>query len=155
MRSRSVTAAAAAIATSGLGHQTSGWTWWEVVLLDRPVQQGGLFQRGHAELPVQDPHALPVLAQGGGALVGERVERHQHPVRRLVQHVEGEPAPGVDHGCLPLAQGTPAAREPLQCTRQLPAQTLGLKELPVVESDAITQPETVHEITVVQPDGLG
>ena len=34
IRMRSVSAAAAASGSSGLGHQPSGWTWWEAVKID-------------------------------------------------------------------------------------------------------------------------
>ena len=74
---------------------------------------------------------------------------------RLVQRVQGQPAPGLGDGSLPLAQSTAAAREPLQGDSQLPAQTLRLEKLPVVEGDAVTQAEACHEIVAVQRRGLG
>src|SRR5215212_1708539 len=132
-----------------------GRSWWQFVLLDSPVEQGRLFERGNAQLLVQYPYALPVLAKGGSALVGPRVECHEHPVGRLVQGVHGQLAPGVGYRRLPLAQRRTTTREPLQSTGQLLAQALGLEKLPVVEGDAVAQAENGHEIVVVQRNSLG
>src|SRR5215212_2635037 len=132
-----------------------GRSWWQFVLLDSPVKQGRLFERGYAQLLVQDPYALSVLAKGGSALVGPCVERHEHPVGRLVQDVHGQPASGVGYCRLPLAQCPATTREPLQRTSQLLAQALGLEKLPVVEGVAVAQAETGHEIIVVQRNSLG
>ena len=72
-----------------------------------------------------------------------------------MQDVEGQPSSGVGDGRLPLAERPATAGEPLQRTSQLPAQALGLEELPVVEGDAVAQPETGHEVVTVQLFGLG
>ena len=71
-----------------------------------------------------------------------------------MQNVHGQPAPGVGYRRLPLAPRPATAGEPLQRTRQLPAQTLGLEKLPVVEGNTVAQKETGHEILAVQRNSL-
>ncbi len=65
---------------------------------------------------------------------------------RLVQRIQRQAASGVGDGLLELALGAVAARQPLQGTRQLIAQALGLEELPIVEGGAIAQGEPRHEV---------
>ncbi len=72
-----------------------------------------------------------------------------------MQDVEDQPSPGVCHCLLPLTQRPATAREPLERARQLPPQALGLEKLPVVEGDAVAQPETGHEVVAVKLNGLG
>jgi hypothetical protein len=75
-------------------------------------------------------------------------------VRRLVQVIQGQPAPAVGDGLLPLLERAVAVTEPLQRAGQLAAQFLGLEELPVIKSRAVAQGEPRQEIVAVQPHRL-
>jgi hypothetical protein len=129
--------------------------WVQAVLLDGLVDPGSLLQRGDAELPFQDAHALAVLAQSGGALPRPRVELHQPAVRRLVQGIQSHPAACIGNSSLPLFTRAEAEAEPLQRPCQLAAQLLALEELPVVEGGAVAQREPRQEVVAVERHRFG
>jgi hypothetical protein len=89
--------------------------------LDEFVEGGGFFRRGDPQFLFQDTHALLVLAQGGGALVGPGVQLHQPAVGLFVQRVEAQPAAGIVHGWFIFAHSTMATHQALQGTSQLAA----------------------------------
>ena len=75
--------------------------------LDGFVETNGLFLRRHAQFLLQNPNALRVLAQGGRVLAGTGIQLHQVAVSRLVQGIQGQPAPGIGYGlgapCFPVS----------------------------------------------------
>jgi hypothetical protein len=94
--------------------------------------------------------AFGVLAQGGGALARSGVQPHQVTVGRLMQWVERQPAPGVGNGRLVCPLVAVAAHQSLEGRGQLPAQPLGLEELPVVKVGAIAQREAGQKVPTVR-----
>ena len=62
---------------------------------DRVVDGGRLLGRCDAELAVEDPDAVAVLRERGGALAARAVERDEPAVRGLVERIEREPASRV------------------------------------------------------------
>ena len=114
---------------------------------------GGLRERADAELAVEHAYAVAVLAQRLGPAPARRVEADQCPVGGLVQRIEGEAAAGVGDGV-----GGPAARlervhEPVERPLELRPQLSGRIPLPVVEADAVAQPEPGQKVVAVKGGG--
>ncbi len=122
------------------------------LLLDIPVQLGGLLQGRDPQLLLQDAHALLVLPQRGAALTCQGVELHHLPVGGLVQGIQRQPASGVGYGCRIAALGSMPGYQSFQRTGKIPPQALRLQELPVIEFDAVAQAEAGHEMVAVQTD---
>ena len=74
---------------------------------------------------------------------------------RLVQGIQGQPAPGVGNGHLVLSQGAVSPHQPLQGRGQLLAEALGLEELPLVKGRAVAEAEAAHKVPPIQLDRLG
>ena len=89
------------------------------------------------------------------ALIGPGVEPHDLAVRLLAQRIQRQPAPGRHQGRGEIARGALADCQPLQRIGQLPAQRLGLGELPVIELGTVPQGEASQEIAAVERRGLG
>ena len=83
---------------------------------DVVVEPGGLRQRPHRQLGVEDPDQRPVLAQRGGPLPGPRQQPDQRLVRGLVQRVEGQPALRVRHRAVQVTGGGAGRDQPVQRT---------------------------------------
>jgi hypothetical protein len=73
----------------------------------------------------------------------------------LVQRVQRQPALGVGDRRLPAPPDGLGVDQPLQRARPLPAQRVGLGELPVLELRGVPQGEAGEEVAAVQRDRLG
>ena len=127
----------------------------DAAVADRVVQLGRGLERPDAELAMQRPHALAVLLERERTLAGARGEVHEAVVRRLVEGVELQPATRVLErvGDLPLL-GQPVG-EPVEYGAQLTRQPSRLERLPVVEGDAVAQPEAGEQLPAIELRRLG
>ncbi len=118
------------------------------------VKGCGFFRGRETQFCFEDAHTLLVLAQSGSTLTGLGVQLHQVAMRRFVQGIQRQPAPGVGDGRLVRPLGTVTAHQSLQGGGQFLAQALGLKELPLVEVGAIAQAEAGQEVSPIKFDCL-
>ena len=119
------------------------------------VQRHCLGQGRNAEFLIQDAHTLLILANRGGALAVEGVELHQLAMGRLVQRIDGQPAPRIVDGRRPFLRIARAAYQRLQEPGQVVAISFGLEELPVVKRRAVAQGEAGEKITVLNAGRFG
>ncbi len=83
-------------------------------------------------------------------VTGPGVQLHQPDMRRLVQGIEREPAPGVGNGLIELVPTASCPADLLQGAGQIAATTFGLEELPVIELGAVTEGEARQEIIAIE-----
>ena len=88
-----------------------------------------------------------------GLLIGLGVELHEHSVRRFVQRIQSQPAPGIRDGTFVLASLTVQHQQALQCTCKRQSQLFRLEQLPVVEVRATLQAETCQKAVLVERSG--
>ncbi len=129
--------------------------WRDLPFLDSLVEQDCGFLGPDAELLLEYRGAFRILAQGRRALAGPGMEAHQLTMGRLVQGIEGQPAPGKADGWFELAVDTVPAHQSLQGIGQFPAQRLGLQELPIIKVGAILQAEAAQKVTPDQGHCIG
>lgn len=127
----------------------------QLVGLDDLKQSGRLLERCDTQLLLQDAHAFFILVERRRPLAGPGVQTHEMAVCGLVQGIKGEPATRVLDRQPQLSLGIVADCEPFESGGKLAAQTLGLKELPVVEFGAVAQGEARQEITALERHSLG
>ena len=113
--------------------------------------------RPHAQLGGEGAHAGIVLLQGGRALAGLGIERHQRALGGLVQRVKRHPAPRVFDGQLHAAGAGVGVdvRQPCQRPCQIALQRLPLRRLPRLELTRIGQAEPGQEALAVQLGRFG
>ena len=117
---------------------------------DRAVQLGRLGQRLHAELAAQHAHAVPILGERVAAPARGRVELDQLAVRRLVQPVELEPLLRPGDGFVEATFARQPLDQPVERRGPLaPHRVLG-QPLPVVEVDAVAQPEAGEQVIAME-----
>jgi hypothetical protein len=71
-------------------------------------------------------------------------------VSGLVEHIEGQPTPGIIQSCLEIAVIARDGNQTLENARHISAKAIGLEELPIIESGTIPQAEPRHEITFIE-----
>src|SRR2546425_11066976 len=75
-------------------------------------------------------------------------------MRWLVERIQCQPASGRGDGWFKLVGRDLALDEAFERARQLAAQALGLRKLPIVESRAIAKTETGQKIVAIQRHGF-
>ncbi len=121
-----------------------------LALEDPAVERRRALGRADAELPVQHSHAVAVLRDRGVALAAECVQLDQAPVGRLVEQIEGEPAPGMLDCGSRLAERRAAVSGPIEKRPELARQRSRPERLPGVEGRAVAKPETGEEWTAME-----
>jgi hypothetical protein len=96
---------------------------------------------------LQETLAFRVLPQSGGALARPGIQVHQALVRRLVQRVQGQPAPGETNGRLVLVARAVTAYQLFQRSSERLPQALCLKELPLVKGNAVRQTKAFQQVS--------
>ena len=119
-------------------------------LVDGVVELGRLGQRTHAQLAVEHPHALAVLAHGVAAAAAGRVPLDQPPVGGLVQRIEREALLGAGHGVVVASGRGQRIDQAVERRRPLAADALGGELLPVVEGGAVADGEALQQVAAVQ-----
>jgi hypothetical protein len=109
-----------------------------VTNLDLLVELAGRTLGRDAQLVGEEGEALLVLAEGG-----------------LVQGIQGRPAPGIGDGGFELALGAVPGDELVQGVGRLPAEGLGLEELPIVKSEAVLEAKAAEQVAAHEGHGLG
>jgi hypothetical protein len=123
-------------------------------VVDRLIELRGLGQRAHAELAVEQAHALPVLPQCLGAFARRCQQLDQAAVGRLVERIEGETPPGVRNRLVVAPSAGERGGEAAERRAELAAQFSGRRLLPAVELDAVAQAESGQQVVAVQRDRL-
>ena len=116
------------------------------------VERGRLVERPHAELAIEDAHALPVLLECSGAVAAGGVDANQLPVRGLVQRIERKPPLRRGDRARPVAGARERLGKPVERAGHLAAQHLGRELLPVVELGRVAEAEAREERPVVEGD---
>ena len=118
------------------------------------VERGRLVERAHAELAIEDAHAVAVLLHRGLPIADLGQQPDQLPVGRLVERVEGEPATRTRDRLRGVARGSEGAREPVEHRGELPVHLVARELLPVVERGAVAEAEAGEERATVERGGL-
>ena len=134
--------------------RATGGVVYERALDDRVVERRRLVQRAHAELTVEHADAIAVLLHRRLPIADLREEPDQLPMRRLVQGIEGEPAPRASDGLGRIAARRKRICEPVEHRGDLALDFVACELLPVVESGAVPQPEAREERATVEGSRL-
>ena len=118
-------------------------------LLGQPRRLG---ERRHAQLPVESPHAVPVLGERSRGFAGPGQDFHEQPVRGFMERVELEPSARRRSRRGPDPGRRLAAGQPFEDRRQLTAVRCALRQLPLLELLRVAQREPGHELAAVQRD---
>ena len=114
------------------------------------VERSRLVERAHAELAIEDAHAVAVLLHRGLPVADLGQQPDQLPVRRLVERIESEPAARTRDRLRRVARGSEGAREPVEHRRELPVHLVTCELLPVVERGAVAEAEAGEERATVE-----
>ncbi len=118
------------------------------------VERGRLVERTYPELAIEHANAVAVLLHCGLPVADLRQEPDQLPVRRLVQRVEGEPAPCAGDGLRRVAGDRERIGEPVEHRGDLALQLVAGELLPVVVGCAVAEAEAGQEGPAVESDRL-